>query len=126
MRIPNFVFDPDWGFELVHKTKNIEIKEPSFKKGFGDTGDRSYVWENRDIPEYRHEPLSGPFYYHIGHVELQLAYWKTWNGYARDHYEKNYEPVIDKMNAKEKALIKEKAAKLTKGLTNDIDRKSVV
>lgn len=122
VRIPNFVFDPDWGFELVHKTKNIEIKEPSFKKGFGDTGDRSYVWENRDIPEYRHEPLSGPFYYHIGHVELQLAYWKTWNGYARDHYEKNYEPVIDKMNAKEKALIKEKAAKLTKGLTNDIDK----
>jgi len=122
VRIPNFVFDPDWGFEFVHKTKNIELKEPSFKKGFGDSGDRSYVWENTDIPEYRHEVMSGPSYFNRGHVDLQIAYWKTWNGYARDHYERNYEPVIDKMNAKEKAMIKEKASELTKGLTNDMDK----
>lgn len=122
VRIPNFIFDLDLGYKFVHTTKNIEIKEPSFEKGFGDSGDRSYVWENRDIPKYEHEPISGPFYFHMGHVELQLVYWKTWNGYARDHYEKNYEPVIDKMSATEKALIKEKAAEITKGLTNDIDK----
>ncbi|HSW59953.1 MAG TPA: DUF3857 domain-containing protein [bacterium] len=120
--IPNFVFDDEWAYKFDYKVKNLAISDPVFKQGFGDYSDRSYVWENRDIPAFEPETASGPDYLYRGHIDIQLASWKTWNGYARDHYERNYEPVIDKMSKKEKELIKSKAEELTKGLTNQIDK----
>ncbi|HQI05792.1 MAG TPA: DUF3857 domain-containing protein [bacterium] len=122
IKIPNFVFDEEWAYNFSYKAKNISVSEPVFSKGFGDYGDRSYVWENKDVPEYIAESFSGPDYLYRGHISIQLASWKTWNGYARDHYERNYEQVIDKMSKKEKELIKSKAEELTKGLTNQIDK----
>ncbi|HPS30691.1 MAG TPA: DUF3857 domain-containing protein [bacterium] len=120
IKIPNFVFDAE--FEFKYKVKNIALPDPVYTKGMGDSGDRSYVWENKDIPAFKPEPFSGPDYLYQGSVELELAYWNTWNGYARDHYDRNYKPVIDEMSSKDKKRIKEKVDELTTGISNELEK----
>ncbi|HRZ80544.1 MAG TPA: transglutaminase-like domain-containing protein, partial [bacterium] len=98
------------------------LPEPVFKKGFGDTGDRSYVWENRNIPKFKPEPLMGSELRYRGHVEMQLAYWNTWNGFARDIYEVTFKPVLDDMSTKDSQRIKSKVEDLTSGVSDTLEK----
>ena len=120
IKIPNFIFDADFNFS--YKTKNISIPEPVLKKGVGDTGDRSYVWESRNIPAFKPEPMMGNDINYRGHVEMQLAYWNTWNGFSRNIYDLTFKPVLDSMSGKDKNRIKSKVAELTAGVNDQLEK----
>lgn len=124
IKIPNFIFDAE--FEFTYKVKNIEIKEPSYTKGIGDSGDRSYVWENRNIPKFKPEPLMGNDDNYRGLVEMQLAYWNTWNGLAREVYDMNFKPVLEGMSKKDKEKIASKVKDLTSGIADDLEKIKVL
>lgn len=124
IKIPNFIFDA--GYEFSYRTKNISIPEPVFKKGFGDTGDRSYVWENRNIPKFKPEPMMGSEVRYRGHVEMQLAYWNTWNGFARDIYEVTFKPVLDDMSTNDSQRIKSKVEDLTSGVSDTLEKTKIL
>lgn len=122
INIPNFIFDPPSPFYFEYVSRNIDIDKPEYSKGFGDSGDRKYVWTKKDIPAYIPEPEMGLENNYIGHVDLRLSRWNSWKYYGSKHYERYYEDILDDMSGEEETLISEKKNELVKNADNDLEK----
>jgi|GEM_PF-1806741 len=122
IRLPNFIFDPPRPFTFKYIVKNISMPEPTYKKGFGDSGDRVYVWEKKDIPKLKKEAGMGKNSLYQGYINLRLSSWNSWRKYGRKHYERFYKPVLEKMSKEEKKIISDKNGELLKDKKSDLEK----
>ena len=122
IRLPNFIFDPPSPFTFKYIVKNITMPEPAYKKGFGDSSDRIYVWERKDIPKLKKEAGMGKKSLYQGHINFRLSSWNSWRTFGRKHYERFYQPVLEKMSPEEKKIISDKNRELLQDKKNDLEK----
>jgi len=122
IRLPNFIFDYTNPFTFKYIVKNITMPEPTYKKGFGDSADRVYVWERKDIPKLKKEAGMGKRSLYQGYINLRLSNWNSWRKYGRKHYERFYKPVLEKMSKEEKKIVSDKTNELLKDKKNDLEK----
>ena len=122
VNIPNFVFEKSTGLHFEYKARNIEIKEPVITESVGNTGDKKFVWEKKDIPQMVLEPGMGNPNIYVGHLDISISPFKKWKDLAHGQYEMFYGPVVDKMTSEEEKMVGEKLAEITKDLKTEDEK----
>jgi len=122
VNIPNFVFDKRTGLNFKYKARNIALKDPVIKESTGDTADKKYVWEKKDIPQLKLEAGMGNPNIYIGHLDINVSPYKKWKDLAHGHYEMFYKPVLEEMTDEETKMISEKTAEITKDLKTEDEK----
>jgi hypothetical protein len=122
VNIPNFVFEKSTGLHFKHKARNIELKDPVITTSVGNTGDKKFVWEKKDIPQLKLEAGMGNPNIYIGHLDINVSPYKKWRDLAHGHYKMFYAPVLDKMTDEEQKMVSEKTVEVTKGLKTEDEK----
>ena len=122
VNIPNFVFEKRTGLHFKYKARNIELKDPVITESVGDTGDKKFVWEKKDIPQLVLEPGMGDLNIYIGHLDINISPFKKWKDLAHGQYDRFYGPVVDEMTNEEEKMIGEKLAVVTKDLKTEDEK----
>lgn len=122
VNIPNFVFEKSVGLNFEYKARNIELKDPVITESVGNTGDKKFVWEKKDIPQLKLEAGMGNLNIYIGHLDINVSPYKKWKDLAHGHYAMFYKPVLDEMTDEEKKMVSEKTAEVTKDLKTEDEK----
>ena len=88
----------------------------------GNTGDKKFVWEKKDIPQLKLEAGMGNLNIYIGHLDINVSPYKKWKDLAHGHYAMFYKPVLDEMTDEEKKMVSEKTAEVTKDLKTEDEK----
>ncbi len=122
VNIPNFVFEKRTGLHFKYKARNIELKDPVITESVGNTGDKKFVWEKKNIPQLKLEAGMGNPNIYVGHLDINVSPFKKWKDLAHGHYKMFYASVLDEMTDEEKKMINEKTAEITKGLKTEDEK----